>query len=69
VAEAQRALLHRLPGRRPPDRDDFLRFAEQPEVRLERWRRALEICEEAGDQLRRDRESGALVDKLESLEL
>ena len=63
-----RALLDRLPDGRPPDRNDFLRFAEQPEVRIGRWRRALELSEEAGERLRQDLESGDLVDQLETLD-
>lgn len=56
----------RLPSERLPDRRDFTEFADRPEERIRRWRLAVTMAEDLGQELLRDLESGSWVDRLES---
>ncbi len=56
-----------LPGGHIPDRDDFKRFATDPEERIRRWRGVVAASEALGEQLSADLESGRLVDRVRPL--
>jgi hypothetical protein len=43
-------LAERLPGRRVPDREDFVTFIDDPETRIKNWRRAVDLCAPLGEQ-------------------
>lgn len=45
-----RDFVERLPNKKVPDRDDFVTFADHPEVRIEMWRKAVASCAHLGEE-------------------
>ena len=62
------AFLARLPGRHIPSRQDFTRFADDPESRIAHWRRTADESRALGDQLVSDLESGRFLDRVAPFE-
>lgn len=58
--------VRRLPGGVLPDRQDFARFADDPQERIRRWTTAVSMADGLGRELKRDLESGAYLGRLES---
>jgi hypothetical protein len=58
------AWISSLPGGKVPDRDDFFLFAKHHGERIRRWNETVSRSEELGEQLRRDLETGNLVDRV-----
>ncbi len=56
-----------LPGGYIPDRDDFKRFANDPQERIRRWRQVVAASETLGEQLLADLKSGRVVDRVRPL--
>ncbi len=56
-----------LPDGEIPDRDDFKRFAGDPQERIRRWRQVTAASEALGEQLLADLDSGRLVERVEPL--
>ena len=67
LVHPSREFLQSLPGGRPPDRDDFVEFADQPEERIRRWREALQLCQALGEEFRQDLEGGWIAERVETL--
>jgi hypothetical protein len=51
-----------LPGGRIPNRDDFIRLIDEPELRIRRWREASAASERLGEQFLDDLERGRIPD-------
>jgi hypothetical protein len=49
-----------LPGGRIPNRDDFIRLIDDPELRIRRWREASAVSERLGEQFLDDLERGRI---------
>ncbi len=59
--------LAELPDGRPPDRDDFFRFADDPEERIRRWRDAAQCGDTLGTEFLEDLHRGRIADLVEPL--
>lgn len=53
--------MARLPDGRAPDRDDFFRFEHEPAQRISRWREAIALSAQLGEQLQEDLATGELA--------
>jgi hypothetical protein len=51
-----------LPGGRIPNRDDFIRLIDEPELRMRQWREAAAVSERLGEQFLDDLERGRIPD-------
>ena len=51
-----------LPGGQIPNRDDFIRLIDHPEIRIRQWREAASASERLGEQLLDDLERGRIPD-------
>lgn len=56
-----------LPGGAIPDRDDFLRFMDDPQRRIRRWRAVVAASEALGEAFLADLETGRIADRVEPL--
>lgn len=56
-----------LPGGAVPTREDFTRFIDAPEVRIQRWREAVARSEELGEQFLDDLHAGRIADLVEPI--
>ena len=56
-----------LPGGRIPNRDDFMLFMDDPQLRIRRWREASAASERLGEQLLDDLEHGRIPDLMREL--
>lgn len=54
------AFVDMLPGRRLPDRDDFIAFVDDPSERIRRWDKVSELSAAVGEQFLEDVESGRI---------
>ncbi len=61
-------LVERLPGRRVPDREDFVTFIDDPETRIKNWRRAVDLCAPLGEQFLEAVASGRIREVVKMLE-
>ncbi len=59
--------LAELPDGRPPDRDDFFRFADDPDERIRRWRDAAQCGDTLGAEFLDDLHRGRIADLVEPL--
>lgn len=57
-----------LPGGRPPVTEDFVEFADAPDVRIARWSEVAARSERLGEALLRDLASGDWIARLEPIE-
>ncbi|MEY4577580.1 MAG: hypothetical protein RL701_2283 [Pseudomonadota bacterium] len=62
------AFVKSLPGGAIPTRDDFKRFVQEPELRIERWRTIAERSRELAATFLADAASGAIASKAKALE-
>jgi len=60
--------VERLPGRRVPDREDFVTFIDDPETRIKNWRRAVDLCAPLGEQFLEAVASGRIREVVKMLE-
>jgi hypothetical protein len=63
-----REFVDRLPGKKLPDRDDFITFASDPQERIRRWDEAARLSEALGNEFLDVVESGAIRHLVRPLE-
>ncbi|HTZ38957.1 MAG TPA: hypothetical protein VMB77_02280 [Syntrophales bacterium] len=62
-------LVDTFPGRKLPDRDDFLAFIDDAAGRILNWRRIVEICAPLGEEFSEQVQSGKIRETVEPLNL
>jgi hypothetical protein len=61
------SFIENLPGKKVPDRTDFLTFIDDQETRIKNWRKAVELSAPLGEDFLELVESGKLRDLVEQL--
>lgn len=61
------AFISGLPGGKVPERDDFIKFIDVPQKRIENWRQAVRLAEPLGDQFLELVDNGKISDVVEIL--
>ena len=62
-----RTLIENLPGKKVPDRTDFVTFIDDQETRIKNWRKAVDLSAPLGEDFLELVESGKLKDVVEKL--
>ena len=57
--------MRSLPGSAIPTRDDFVRYVANPEQRIERWQRVVELSACLGERLLADVASGEIATRVQ----